>query len=49
MTFEETAPELKHLAPRKQTLGTIHLRNNDTGDVILVPTPSNDPNDPLNW
>ncbi|EHA57445.1 hypothetical protein MCOR27_003829 [Pyricularia oryzae] len=30
-------------------LGTVRLRNDQTGEVILVPTPSNDPNDPLNW
>ncbi|KAJ5097126.1 hypothetical protein N7456_007847 [Penicillium angulare] len=31
------------------TLGSVQLRNPITNDVILVPTPSNDPNDPLNW
>lgn len=34
---------------KTQTLGTIQLRNDQTNEVILVPTPSNDPNDPLNW
>ncbi|KAJ5291705.1 hypothetical protein N7478_000956 [Penicillium angulare] len=31
------------------TLGSVQLRNPITNDIILVPTPSNDPNDPLNW
>lgn len=35
--------------PSKETLGTIQLRHHDTNQVILVPTPSRDPNDPLNW
>ncbi|RSL39575.1 hypothetical protein CEP53_013959 [Fusarium sp. AF-6] len=32
-----------------KTLGSVRLRDQDTGQVILVPQPSNDPNDPLNW
>ncbi|KAI6374364.1 hypothetical protein MCOR25_003153 [Pyricularia grisea] len=31
------------------SLGTVRLRNDHTGEIILVPTPSDDPNDPLNW
>lgn len=31
------------------TLGSVQLRNPITNDVILVPAPSKDPNDPLNW
>ncbi|KAI3550562.1 hypothetical protein CSPX01_01612 [Colletotrichum filicis] len=34
---------------KEQTLGTVQLRHNETNEIILVPTPSNDPNDPLNW
>ena len=30
------------------TLGSIQLHN-EAGEVILIPTPSSDPNDPLNW
>jgi hypothetical protein len=30
-----------------QTLGSIRLRDEHTGAVILVPTPTQDPNDPL--
>lgn len=32
-----------------KTLGHLRLRDEDTNEVILVPTPSNDPKDPLNW
>ncbi|VUC32968.1 unnamed protein product [Clonostachys rosea] len=35
--------------PQRITLGTIQLRDQETNEIILVPTPSNDPNDPLNW
>jgi len=31
------------------TLGHLRLRNVETNEIILLPTPSNDPNDPLNW
>lgn len=31
------------------TLGSVRLRHVATNEVILVPTPSNDVNDPLNW
>ncbi|KAJ5380056.1 uncharacterized protein N7496_002484 [Penicillium cataractarum] len=39
--------ELK--AKHVSTLGSVRLRHPTTNDLILVPTPSNDPNDPLNW
>ncbi|KIX08807.1 uncharacterized protein Z518_03464 [Rhinocladiella mackenziei CBS 650.93] len=32
-----------------ETLGTVQLRHQLTNEIILVPTPSGDPNDPLNW
>ena len=35
--------------PRTRTLGNVRLRHHETNDIILVPTPSTDPNDPLNW
>lgn len=38
----------KHLS-QKATLGTVRLRNATTKEIVLVPTPANDPNDPLNW
>ncbi|KAF2220788.1 major facilitator superfamily domain-containing protein [Elsinoe ampelina] len=31
------------------TLGHLRLRHELTNEIILIPTPSNDPNDPLNW
>jgi len=31
------------------TLGHLRLRNEHTNEIILIPTPSTDPNDPLNW
>ncbi|XWW97135.1 hypothetical protein V2A60_005116 [Cordyceps javanica] len=36
-------------APRKATLGNVRLRNQENDQIILIPTPSSDPNDPLNW
>lgn len=33
----------------KLTLGSLRLRHHETNELILIPTPSNDPNDPLNW
>lgn len=37
--------------PKKQasTLGHVRLRDSATNEIILVPTPSSDPKDPLNW
>ena len=32
-----------------KTLGHLRLRDSETNEVILVPTPSSDPKDPLNW
>jgi hypothetical protein len=34
---------------RKRTLGNVRLRHHQTNEIILIPTPSKDPNDPLNW
>lgn len=33
----------------KETLGHLRLRHQETNEIILIPTPTNDPNDPLNW
>ncbi|CAM1505631.1 Fc.00g112680.m01.CDS01 [Cosmosporella sp. VM-42] len=33
----------------KHTLGNIQLRDNETNALFLIPTPSSDINDPLNW
>lgn len=32
-----------------QTLGSVRQRDEHTNEIILIPTPSQDPNDPLNW
>ncbi|KAI9732771.1 MAG: hypothetical protein M1834_003709 [Cirrosporium novae-zelandiae] len=34
---------------RQNTLGSLRIRHHETNEIILVPTPTNDPNDPLNW
>ncbi|KAG5748838.1 hypothetical protein H9Q70_008517 [Fusarium xylarioides] len=34
---------------RNDQLGGLRLRNEETNEIILIPTPTNDPNDPLNW
>jgi hypothetical protein len=34
---------------RKRTLGNVRLFHHETNEIILIPTPSADPNDPLNW
>ncbi|ERS97464.1 MFS transporter [Sporothrix schenckii 1099-18] len=33
----------------KHKLGTLRLRHEHTNEVLLIPTPSDDPRDPLNW
>ncbi|KAF1357099.1 MFS transporter [Delphinella strobiligena] len=30
-------------------MGHLRLRHEETNEIILIPTPSDDPNDPLNW
>ncbi|KAG6363308.1 hypothetical protein INS49_008405 [Diaporthe citri] len=40
-------PKVEHV--RQRTLGNVRLRHHETNETILIPTPSNDPNDPLNW
>lgn len=32
-----------------ETLGHVRLQDETTGITLLVPPPSSDPNDPLNW
>lgn len=32
-----------------KTLGHLRLRDAETNEIILIPTPSSDPKDPLNW
>jgi hypothetical protein len=49
----EAAPPSDHVTGKEargmRTLGQVRLRNEHTREIILVPTPSSDPNDPLNW
>ncbi|KAI0021455.1 major facilitator superfamily domain-containing protein [Xylariomycetidae sp. FL0641] len=42
-------PEETRTKTKTRTLGNVRLRDRRTNEVILIPTPSNDPNDPLNW
>ncbi|ATY61234.1 MFS transporter [Cordyceps militaris] len=37
------------LNARKATLGNVRLRSQENDEIILIPAPSSDPNDPLNW
>lgn len=39
----------KMVEMKQNTLGNVRLRHHETNEIILVPTPSSDPNDPLNW
>ncbi|KAL4755708.1 MFS transporter [Aspergillus foveolatus] len=34
---------------KPNTLGRVHLHDKGTNQIILIPTPSEDPDDPLNW
>jgi hypothetical protein len=44
-----TADDIKEVETNIATLGHVRLRHVDTQEIILVPTPSSDPKDPLNW
>jgi hypothetical protein len=44
-----TADDIKEIETNVATLGHVRLRHIDTQEIILVPTPSSDPKDPLNW
>jgi hypothetical protein len=44
-----TAPFNEKHESNIETLGHLRLRDAVTNDIILVPTPSADPHDPLNW
>ncbi|RYP00591.1 hypothetical protein DL764_006465 [Monosporascus ibericus] len=53
MATDDIQPEMQAEPPvervRKETLGNVRLRHPETNKVILVPTPTTDPNDPLTW
>ncbi|KAI0409720.1 major facilitator superfamily domain-containing protein [Xylaria palmicola] len=40
---------LQHEEKETTKLGNVRLRDPHTNEVILIPSPSDDPNDPLNW
>jgi hypothetical protein len=40
---------ITHRLHPTETLGHVRLQDEVTGATILVPQPSSDPNDPLNW
>jgi hypothetical protein len=44
----DAVPGTVHLVDLEHVLHTRHAKSG-TGDIVLVPTPSNDPDDPLNW
>jgi hypothetical protein len=43
----DSVPGTVHLVDLEHSMHTRHAGG--TGDVVLVPTPSDDPDDPLNW
>lgn len=49
MEDEEISKAQPAPAKSAENLGHVLLRDPDTKEIILVPTPSKDPNDPLNW
>jgi hypothetical protein len=44
---ETTIPGTVHLVDLEHTIATRHAK--DKADIVLVPAPSDDPEDPLNW
>lgn len=46
---EYIEPDKVDKTVNQNTLGNVRLRHHETNEIILVPTPSGDPNDPLNW
>jgi hypothetical protein len=44
----DNVPGTVHLVDLEHTLLARHA-GNGAGDIVLVPTPSDDPDDPLNW
>lgn len=45
-SLKEKQDALKH---HIGTLGHLRLRHAETNEIILIPQPSSDPGDPLNW
>jgi hypothetical protein len=40
---------LQQIDTRTNVLGSLRLRHEETNEIILIPAPTDDPNDPLNW
>jgi hypothetical protein len=45
----ENAVEDHHHHLKLHSFGHVRLRHEHTNEIILTPTPSLDPNDPLRW
>lgn len=46
----ENVPGTSRLeGPDDNAVGNLKRANGSDADIVLVPQPSNDPNDPLNW
>ena len=43
----DTVPGTVHLVDIEHAMHTRHA--GESGDIVLIPTPSSDPDDPLNW
>ncbi|KAI0482200.1 major facilitator superfamily domain-containing protein [Xylariaceae sp. FL0804] len=48
-THKDEYAGLQKPTKRLRTLGNVRLRDVHTNELILIPTPTADPNDPLNW
>ncbi len=46
---ENAIPGTVHLVDLEGTMRMKHARGKHLNDVVLVPAPSSDPDDPLNW
>lgn len=44
-----TSEDIKPVIMKQETLGNVRLRHHETNEIILVPTPTDDPKDPLTW
>ncbi|KAH7133689.1 major facilitator superfamily domain-containing protein [Dactylonectria macrodidyma] len=49
LSKNDTVTTFAEKMSKKETLGNVQLRHHETNEIILVPTPTSDPNDPLNW
>lgn len=49
MSVSSIVPGTVHLVDLQGTLAVKHAKGKDLADVVLVPAPSDDPDDPLNW